>query len=325
MRGPCNWRELARKAIVAESDALRRTATVLSEDFDRVVSLILQRNGKVLLTAVGKSSFIAQKIAATLTSTGTQSLFVHPTEALHGDLGILSPGDPTILLSRSGSSDELLSLVPLLRHLGSTPIALVGKGDSPLARRCDYVLEAFAGREADPLGLVPTSSAVSALAVGDALVCALMAARNFRPDQFSLLHPGGQLGRNLLLRVADVLHPLDGVACLAPAAPVREVIMAMTEKPLGACCTVDGEGKLLGIITDGDIRRLVQRTEDLRGIRAADIHSTQPRTVRPEQSVGEAVAAMESGPSQVSVLPVIGENGILLGLVRIHDTVGAMG
>jgi arabinose-5-phosphate isomerase len=325
MEGSSAWRAAARKVIGVEIDALRHAAGVLSEDFDRVVSLILQRRGKVLLSAVGKSAFIAQKIAATLTSTGTQALFIHPTEALHGDLGILSPGDPTILLSRSGASDELLSLIPLLRRLGSTPIALVGSAHSPLASRCDYVLEAFAGREADPLGIVPTSSAVSALAVGDALACVLMMARDFRPEQFSLLHPGGQLGRNLLFRVADVLHPLEEVAHLGPTAAVREVIISMTERPLGACCTVDGNGKFLGIITDGDIRRLIQKTEDLRGIRAMDVQNVQPRTIQPEQSIGEAVALMESGPSQVSVLPVVEENGKLLGLIRIHDTVGDMG
>jgi arabinose-5-phosphate isomerase len=308
-----------------EAEAVTRSADLLSEDFDKAVATILKHSGKLIVSAVGKSGFIAKKIAATLTSTGTQADFLHPTEALHGDLAIHCPGDPAILISRSGSTDELLTLVPLLRHLGSPLIAIVGNGQSPLARRCDCVLEAFAEKEADPLALVPTSSAASALAVGDGLAAALMLARGFRPEQFARFHPGGQLGRNLLLRVADVLHPAERVAHLPPSAPISDVLIAMTEKPLGACCTVDGDGRLVGIVTDGDIRRMVRRSADLRAVRAEDVQSSNPRRIHPEQSLGEAIALMESGPSQVGVLPVVDGDGLLLGLIRVHDAVGHVG
>jgi arabinose-5-phosphate isomerase len=315
----------AKLAIHLEAQALMETAKRIGMDFDAVVSLILAHRGKIIVVAIGKSGHIGKKIAATLTSTGTQAIFMHPAEALHGDLGIVSSGDPVLLISRSGSSDELLSIVPPLKRMNCALIAILGNINSPLARQCHYVLEAFVDVEADPLNLVPTCSAISALAVGDGLASALIEARNFRREDFAAIHPGGQLGRNLLLRVADVLHPLGEIAHLPPSATVRSVIVAMTERPFGACCTVDGNKKLIGIITDGDIRRLMQRTGDLRTIRAEDIHSTNPRLIKAEQTVGEAIALMESGPSQVSVLPVVGDVGELIGLVRIHDTIGDVG
>ncbi|MDR2667755.1 MAG: KpsF/GutQ family sugar-phosphate isomerase [Puniceicoccales bacterium] len=319
------WHLCARRAIRLEAEALAQTADRLGPNFDAAVSLILAHRGKVIVSAVGKSGHIGKKIAATLTSTGTQAVFLHPTEALHGDFGMVSNGDPVIFLSRSGSSDELLSMIPLLRHRGCPLIAIVGDINSQLARRCHHVIEAFVSQEADPLKLVPTCSAISALAVGDGLAIALMLGRNFRAEDFAAIHPGGQLGRNLLLRVSDVFHPLHEIASLPPFASASDVIVSMTERPLGACCTVDSNGKLIGIITDGDIRRLIRRTCDLRSIVASDIHSENPRLVRPDQTVGEAIATMESGPSQVSVLPVVDDECKLLGLVRIHDTVGDMG
>jgi arabinose-5-phosphate isomerase len=303
-----------------EAEAIVRTAERLTESFDRVVSLLLGHAGKVVICGVGKSGFVAQKIAATMTSIGMQAVFLHPTEALHGDLGVYGPGDPTILISRSGTTDELLSLIPLLRHLRSPLIAVVGNPHSPLARRCDHVLEAYVAVEADPLALVPTTSTITALAIGDALVAALMARRSFCREDFARIHPGGQLGRNLLLRVGDVMNPLEQIAHAGPTTPIREVIIAMSEKPLGACCIVDGQDRLLGIITDGDVRRLIQRTENLSGILARDVLCATPRTVESSASIGRAVEIMEAGERQVMVLPVVEGSGRLLGLIRLHDT-----
>ncbi|MDR2577065.1 MAG: CBS domain-containing protein, partial [Puniceicoccales bacterium] len=184
----------------------------------------------------------------------------------------------------------------------------------------DFLLEAYVGREADPYDLVPTSSAITALAVGDALAVALMRARGFKAEDFARFHPGGQLGRSLLLRVADVMHPIGAVAIASPETPIRDVLVRMTERPLGACCVVDEKNYLTGIITDGDIRRLVQKTENLRGIRACDVCHSAPRTIAAQCKLGAAIAAMESGPRQVSVLPVVDGDGLLLGLIRLHDT-----
>jgi arabinose-5-phosphate isomerase len=303
-----------------EAEAIVRTAERLTESFDRVVALLLDHPGKVVVCGVGKSGFVAQKVAATLTSTGMQAVFLHPTEALHGDLGIYTPGDPTILISRSGTTEEVLSLVPLLRRFRSPLIAVVGNVHSPLAQRCDHVLEAYAAVEADPLALVPTTSTITALAVGDALAAALMAKRSFCREDFARFHPGGQLGRNLLLRVGDVMSPLHQTAHAGPATPIREVIIAMTERPLGACCIVDEREQLLGIITDGDVRRLIQRTENLSGITAKDVLCATPRTVEPSAPLSRAVEIMEAGARQVMVLPVVEKSGRLLGLIRLHDT-----
>jgi arabinose-5-phosphate isomerase len=247
---------------------------------------------------------------------------MHPTEALHGDLGIYSPGDPTFFVSRSGSTDELLTLVPLLRHFHSPLVAIVGNPHSLLAQKCDHVLEAYVDREADPLDLVPTTSTITALSMGDALASALIVERNFRPADFAQFHPGGNLGRQLLLRVSDVHHPLDRIALGTLQTPIREVVIAMTERPFGACCIVDGENYLLGIITDGDVRRLIRRTEDLRGITAGDICGRSPRTISPDATLAAAVSAMESGPSQVGILPVVDADRRLLGLIRLHDALG---
>ncbi|MDR2029974.1 MAG: KpsF/GutQ family sugar-phosphate isomerase [Puniceicoccales bacterium] len=302
-----------------EAEAIAKTAERLTESFDRTVALLLQHPGKVIVCGVGKSGFAAQKIAATLTSTGMQAVFLHPTEALHGDLGIYTPGDPTLLISRSGATEELLSLVPLLRRFDSPLIAIVGNVSSPLAFRCDHVLEAYVSVEADPLALVPTTSIITALAMGDALAAALMSKRAFRREDFARFHPGGQLGRNLSLRVDDVMYPLHQIAIAQLSTHIREVIIAMTERPLGACCVMDEEQNLLGIITDGDIRRLIRRTENLAGITAADVLCATPRTVDPAATLGQAVAIMEAGVRQVMVLPVVQAEKKLLGLIRLHD------
>jgi arabinose-5-phosphate isomerase len=305
-----------------EAAAILETADRLTDAFETVAELLASHTGRIITCGVGKSGFIARKVAATFTSIGKPSVFLHATEALHGDLGICGPGDPVILFSRSGSTGELLMLVPILKQFGARLIAIVGNVRSALAAQCEYVLEGFVDEEADPLALLPTTSAITALALGDALVSAVVWLTKFRKEDFLRFHPGGQLGCNLLLRVSSIMHPFPRIPHVQPDAAIRAALIAMTENPLGVCCVVTGENELFGIITDGDIRRLVQRTENLQGIRARDVACTHPRKILPTATLGDAIALMESGPAQVGVLPVVDEYDHLLGILRLHDAYG---
>jgi arabinose-5-phosphate isomerase len=324
VENPDDWLTIARAVLTAESqavaDAGARLSGGLAGDFSRAVSLILAHAGKVVVTGIGKSGHVSRKIAATLRSTGTPAVFLHAAEAVHGDLGLYTPGDPTILISKSGSTAELIRLVPILRQFQSRLISIVGNPVSPLAQQADVVLDASVKREADHLNLAPTCSSTVALALGDALAVTLMQARRFSDHDFARYHPAGQLGRNLGLRVGDVMHSADQVAWVSPDAPLREVIIKMTQHPLGAACVVDHKELLVGIITDGDLRRALFNNDDIRGLRADDVMHSQPVTIGIEASLKEAATLMEDRPSQISVLPVIGrDSSRCVGLVRIHD------
>src|SRR4051812_26102151 len=224
------WLDAARAAIAIEAASLDRAAARLDGELVRAVELIVQHPGKVVVTGIGKSGHVARKIVATFCSTGTAAVFLHPAEAVHGDLGIYTPGDPTILVSKSGASAELQALVPLLRQFRSPLLGILGNTGSTLASAVDVLLDASVEREADPHNLAPTASAVTALALGHALAIALMSARNFTPEEFGRFHPGGQLGRNLHLSVEEAMHPMEETASVAPEAPLREVIIAMTQR-----------------------------------------------------------------------------------------------
>ncbi len=314
------WLRVAQEALQHEAAAIQIIASRLGESFLQAVELILNHPGKVVVTAVGKSGHIGNKITATLCSTGTPAVFLHAAEAIHGDLGVYSHGDLTILISKSGSTSELIRLVPILRQRRSQLIAIVGNLDSPLAREADIVLDARVEREADPLSLVPTSSSMAALAMGDALASALIYARRFTEDDFAVFHPGGQLGRNLILKVKDVMHTKAKTAWLNPEASFKAAVIAMTEHPLGAACVVDENNHLLGIITEGDVRRTLTDHDDIRPLKAVDIMKHSPITVAPSASLRDALQLMEDRPSQISVLPVVNPmDGCCLGLVRLHD------
>jgi arabinose-5-phosphate isomerase len=313
------WLAAARAAMEIESRAVARAAERLNGELIRAVDLILDQPGKVVVTGIGKSGHIARKIVATLCSTGTAAVFLHPSEAAHGDLGVYTPGDPTVLISNHGSSSELLALVPLLREFRSPLIGILGQASSPLAATVDVLLDASVEREADPNNLAPTASAVTALAVGDALAIALMQARNFTPEEFGRFHPGGQLGRNLRLSVRETMHALDETATVAPEATLKEVIIAMTRRPLGGACVVGAGGALAGFITDGDLRRALTSHDDIRELCAAQVMTAHPVTIGPEASLGDALERMERRASQISVLPVIDAEGRALGLIRLHD------
>jgi arabinose-5-phosphate isomerase len=315
-----DWREIAETVLEAEAQALAAVAARLDHNLTRAVDLLLQHEGKVVVSGIGKSGHIGQKIAATLASTGTPAVFLHAAEAVHGDLGIYTPGDPSILISKSGSTAELLRLIPILRQFRSPLIAIVGNLNSPMAKQADIIFDARVDREADPLNLAPTCSTTVALALGDALAVVLMMARRFTDQDFARYHPAGQLGRNLWLKVADVMHQNDTVAWVKAETSLRQVIVAMSERPLGAACVVDEDFKLLGIITDGDLRRVLLSHEDIRLLHAADCMTRQPITITPEASLREASRLMEDRPSQIAVLPVMETlNQRCLGLIRIHD------
>ncbi|HEY1342749.1 MAG TPA: KpsF/GutQ family sugar-phosphate isomerase [Bryobacteraceae bacterium] len=313
------WLAAARAAMEIESAAIERAARRLDGELIRAVELILAHPGKVVVTGIGKSGHIARKIVATLCSTGTAAVFLHPAEAVHGDLGIYTPGDPTMLISKHGASPELTALVPLLHDFHSPLIGILGSASSPLAARMDVVLDASVEREADPNNLAPTASAVTALAMGHALAIALMCARNFTPEEFGRYHPGGQLGRNLKLRVRQAMHTGDEVATLAPGASLKDVIIEMTRRPLGGACVVRPDGSLAGFITDGDLRRALTHYDDIRALHAEDVMTPRPVTIGPDESLGDALERMERRASQISVLPVVDEAGRALGVLRIHD------
>jgi arabinose-5-phosphate isomerase len=315
-----DWQAIAREVLTVEAQALAEAAARLDHHLARAVELLLRHDGKVVVSGIGKSGHIGQKIAATLASTGTPAVFLHAAEAVHGDLGIYTPGDPSLLISKSGSTAELLRLIPVLRQFRSPLIAIVGNLNSPVAKQADVVLDARVEREADPLNLTPTCSTTLALALGDALAVALMMARRFTDQDFARYHPAGQLGRTLWLKVADVMHRNDAVAWVEPETPLRQVIIAMSQRPLGAACVVDADGGLLGLVTDGDVRRALLNFDDIRSLCAADCMTRQPTTISPEASLKEATRLMEDRPSQISVLPVVDLQGQrCLGLIRIHD------
>lgn len=312
--------DIARTALESEADAIRVAAKRLNGSLTKAVKLILNHEGKIVVTGVGKSGHIGHKIVATFNSTGTQAVFLHAVEAVHGDLGIYTPGDPTVFISKSGSTAELVRLIPILRKFNSPLISIVGNLSSPLALRSDVVIDATVNKEADPLHIVPTTSTTVALALGDVLATTLMVARRFTEKDFARFHPAGQLGRNLGLTVKDVMHPENNIAWVSENDSVKRVAQSMTEFPLGAACVTDENGVFTGLITEGDLRRVLHDFDHVGQLTAKDIMTRSPVTIEPEMSLKDALNLMEDRPSQISVLPVMErDNKTCLGLVRIHD------
>ncbi len=312
--------EVGRQAMMAEATAIELAAKRLDESFEKALDVILKSKSKLVVCGIGKSGRIGTKLAATFSSCGISSVFLHAAEAIHGDLGVYQPGDPTIVLSKSGSTAEVLRLMPMFKKFESPVIAIVGNMDSPIASAADVVLDGSVESEADPLNLMPTSSSTVSLAIGDALAAALVQARKFTKEEFATYHPGGQLGRNLLLKVQDVMHPIDQLALAKPDETLRDVVIRMTQFPLGCACVVDEGSALLGIITDGDIRRILSKEGDILGLKVGDCMTKSPIRTRSGTSLGDAVRLMEDRSSQISVLPITeGENDRLIGLLRLHD------
>lgn len=308
----------AKSILNAEAKALTEVSSRLDKEFARAVDIILNHTGKIIICGVGKSGHVAQKMAATFCSTGTPAVYLHPGEAVHGDLGIYHPGDPTILLSKSGSTAEMIRLIPTLRQFKSPLIAILGNINSPIAQKADIVIDASVATEADPLGIIPTTSCLVTMAIGDALASCLMSARGFSEQDFAKFHPAGQLGRNLLLTVEEVMH--KKVAKVHLTSSLKEIVIVMTETPLGAACVINEKEELLGIITDGDIRRILKNEGDIYKLTAESIMKKNPTVIHPHVTLSQAVKIMEDRPSQISVLPVVNpQTNQCLGLLRIHD------
>ena len=309
----------AAKVFETEANALQAVRSRLDASFSEAVRALLAAPTKIVFMGVGKSGLVAEKIASSLRSVGVPSVYVSAAEAAHGDLGVYGVGDPTVMVSKSGGSSELLKVIPSLKALESTIVVIVGKAVSPLAEAADIVLNTEVDAEADPLGLVPTSSTTAALVMGDALVAATMQARSFTREQFAVNHPGGMLGRSLTITVDRVMHPLERAATVSPETAMTRVVEAMSERNLGCAVVVDGNGRMLGIITDGDVRRSLRGGGDVREMLAESVMTRNPTTTRPDALLIDAVRLMEQRESQIAVLPVIDDSNVLLGVLRLHD------
>jgi arabinose-5-phosphate isomerase len=307
-----------------ESDAIAQTATRLDPvSVERVVDLLAECKGKVVIVGVGKSGIIGQKIAATMTSAGTAALYLHPSDALHGGLGIVQATDVVIMLSNSGETDEIIAMLPYLKNRQVAIVAIVGNVNSTLARRADVVLDASVDKEACPLNLAPTTSTTVALAIGDALAMTVMKVKGLTSDDFAVNHPAGRLGKRLTLRVGDLMHCRGENPTIAMGSSWVEVVRAISKGGLGAVCVIDDAGRLAGIITDGDLRRAIEQTshESLAKLTCDDFMTCKPVVATPDLLAFDALQLMEDRPSQISVLPVVDQEGKCVGLISVHDIV----
>ncbi|HEX6925503.1 MAG TPA: KpsF/GutQ family sugar-phosphate isomerase [Longimicrobiaceae bacterium] len=309
----------ARRVLKMEADAVAALADRVGDSFVAAVEAVMESRGRVIVSGVGKSGLVGRKIAATLTSTGTPATFLHPVEALHGDLGIVDPGDVAILLSKSGESEELHGLLEYFRRVGVVIVAITGRSDSTLARHATIVLDAGVAEEACPHDLAPTTSTTAALALGDALAVALLRRRGFDREDFARIHPGGALGRRLLMRVRDAML-VEDLPTLGPTATMRECIVLLAEKR-GTVAVVDDDGKLLGVVTAGDLTRLMERENDVFDVPVERVMTRSPRTTRPDELAAAAVGIMER--HGVMALPVLDEDRRVIGMVHLHDLMRA--
>lgn len=312
-----NYLSLAREALAIEADAVASLSGKLGHDFSLAVDAILNCSGRVVLIGVGKSGLIAKKIAATFASTGTPSFFIHATEASHGDLGMITSQDVTIALSNSGNTEELVEVLPAIKRRGAKIIALTGKLNSNLAKQADLVLDASVEKEACPLNLAPTASTTAALALGDALAVVILKARGFSEEDFALSHPGGSLGRKLLTHVRDVMRSGNRIPAVFENASLSEAILEITRKGLGMTAIIDPEQNLLGIFTDGDLRRLIEQKTDIRDLKIKEVMTRSPRTIGPDRLAVDAVNLMENG--LISQVIVTDENNKVVGALNFHD------
>jgi arabinose-5-phosphate isomerase len=316
--------QMAARTFEIEARALQGLVARQGEGFTRAVQALLACRGRVVVMGMGKSGHVGRKIAATLASTGTPAFFVHPAEASHGDLGMVTPGDVVLAISNSGESDELAAILPAIRRIGVTLIAMTGKAESTLARHADLVVSSAVEEEACPLNLAPTASTAAQMALGDALAVAALDARGFRPEDFARSHPGGSLGRKLLMHVHDLMRSGDAVPRVPPSATLDELLREMSAKGLGFTAVVDGTGQPAGIFTDGDLRRLIEKSSasaDLRRHTAADVMHTQPRLVRADSLAVDAADVMEQ--HRVTSVLVVDEAGALVGALNSNDLMRA--
>jgi arabinose-5-phosphate isomerase len=315
--------EEAKKVIRIEADALLALADAINGDFERAVRLILATRGRVVVTGMGKSGLVGQKIASTMASTGTPAFFLHPAEGIHGDLGMIMKGDVVIAISYSGETEEVVRILPVIKRLGASLIAMTATVASTLGKAGDVCLEIAVKEEACPLGLAPTASTTATLAMGDALAVALLLERGFNAEDFALFHPGGSLGKKLLLRVEDLMHHGEALPLVGIDTPMREALFVITAKRLGITGVVDGDGSLLGVITDGDLRRALEKGLDILSLAAKDLMTGRPKRIRRDDLAAKALQQMEEF-SITSLFVFADERGMQpVGVIHLHDLLKA--
>ncbi|MGD0338439.1 MAG: KpsF/GutQ family sugar-phosphate isomerase [Bacteroidota bacterium] len=313
--------EKGKEVVRIELCAIASLEDRINEQFEHAVKMIGSSTGHVIVTGMGKSGLIARKIVATMNSTGTPAIFVHPTDAIHGDLGIVSKDDVVIMISKSGETEELYQLIPLFKRIGTRLIAMVGNPNSRLGRNAEIVLDISVKEEACPHNLAPTSSTTATLVMGDALAVALLEQRNFTKEDFAMFHPGGNLGKRLLLKTEEIMIKGDGIPIVKPSVSFKDAIIVMTSKRLGATCVVNEDGSLAGIITDGDLRRLLQKTTDVGSLTAEQIMTKNPHTITADMLA--AVALQEMEQYNITQLVVVDDQHKPIGVVHLHDLVKA--
>jgi len=312
--------EHGREVIRIEAEALTALTRRINRDFARAVMMIFGSPGRVIVTGIGKSGLIARKIVATMNSTGTPAIYLHPADAIHGDLGMVRSEDVVLLLSKSGNTEELKLILPIFKRIGVRIISILGHlGPSALGDSSDIVLDAGVEEEACPHNLAPTASTTAALALGDAMAVALLKMRDFRPEDFALFHPGGILGKRLILRVDQIMISGDRIPVVHQAVPLKDAILEITSKRLGATCVIDEERHLVGMITDGDLRRLLERDTDMTNLLAVDVMNTKPKTIPPHLLASSALELMER--HKITQLIITDEQRIPRGIVHMHDLV----
>ncbi len=315
-----NYLKQAREVLLLEAECVKRQAEIIGDDFIKAVELIIRCQGRVVVTGMGKSGLVGRKVSATLSSTGTPSFFLHPGEGVHGDLGMVTPADIVIAISQSGEVDEVLAILPTLKIIGVPIIAITGSKNSSLAENSDLVLVVEVEKEACTLGLAPTSSTTAALALGDALAVVLLNARNFRPEDFALFHPGGALGRRLLLTVEKLMHTGEENPVIAQENLIRDALIVMTSHGNhGAAVVVNEKGVLTGIVTDGDLRRILNKYQEPLILPIEEVMTRNPRTIGKERLAAEAMRVMEE--KHITVLPVVDSKGRPIGIVHLHDII----
>jgi len=307
----------AKKVLLNEGKAILKTAEKVGKDFDRIIALLAGTKGRVVVTGMGKPGFIAQKVSATMSSTGTPSLYLHPAEALHGDLGRVTRDDVIIAFSNSGETEEIVKLLPIIKKIGARMISVTGNGHSTLAKNSDFVIDSGVDREACPLNLAPTTSTTVMLAIGDALAVALLEKKKFQPKDFALFHPGGALGKRLLLKVEDIMRPRTKTAVVMPGEKVKTVLLKITKARAGSASIVDQKGKLLGIFTDGDLRRHFEKGEALLEKEVRDVMTKGPYTITSDRLAAEAFDILRN--KKIDEIPVVDKCGKLVGVLDVQD------
>lgn len=311
--------ETGKEVIQIEIEALKGLIERLDKNFEEIVKLIVNSKGRVIISGVGKSGIIARKIVATLNSTGTPAFFLHPSDAIHGDLGMVREEDIVFLISKSGATQELVRILPLIKRLNTKIISMVGNVKSYLAEHSDYVLDVSVKEEACPYDLAPTSSTTATLVMGDALAIALLKEKNFSKEDFAFYHPGGELGKRLTLKVDELMVTNSNVPKVSLDTPFQKVILEMTSKRLGATCVIDDDGKLVGIITDGDLRRLLERETSPIHLKAEDMMGKNPKTILRNTLASSAIQIMEN--YKITQLIVVDEQRKPIGMIHLHDLV----